>query len=49
MKIVSGGVLEYSFKMEYFIEYLEKKGFKLIDRQSTVFKEQAIMLFRRVK
>ncbi len=48
MRIGTGGVFEYSFTMEYFIDHIEKNGFKLFDRRSTFFKEQAIILFRRV-
>lgn len=43
-----GGVKEYSFRLEYFTEYLRKRNFKLIEIRSTRFNEQAVMLFERV-
>lgn len=45
----AGGVKEYSFKIKYFIKYINNKGFKLIDRKGTLFNEQAVLLFQRVK
>jgi 2-polyprenyl-3-methyl-5-hydroxy-6-metoxy-1,4-benzoquinol methylase len=39
------GVLEYSFKLQYFIDYLKTKGFVLIARKSTLLHEQSVMLF----
>lgn len=47
MVLGSGGVLEYSFTMEYFIEYLKTKGFVLKEKGTTMLNEQAVMLFRR--
>jgi SAM-dependent methyltransferase len=43
-----GGVNEYSFRLSYFIKYLENKKFKLICKKATCLNEQAVMLFRRV-
>jgi len=48
MVIGSGGVVEYTFSMEYFIDYLKEKNFELIDKRTTMLNEQAVMLFRRV-
>jgi SAM-dependent methyltransferase len=42
-----GGVREYSFPIEYFIELLDTYDFMLSNRQSTIFNEQAILLFTR--
>jgi SAM-dependent methyltransferase len=39
------GVLEYSFKLQYFINYLRSRGFFLVNRKSTILHEQSVMLF----
>lgn len=44
-----GGVLEYSFRLEYFIGYLGARGFKLAQMRSTRFNEQAVILFERAQ
>ena len=41
------GVLEYSFKMEYFIDEIVKNGLKLVARKGTYLNEQCVMLFKR--
>ena len=43
----AGGVNEYSFRLEYFIKYLDQRGFKLIDKRATRLNEQSVMLFER--
>jgi SAM-dependent methyltransferase len=43
-----GGVKEYSFYLQYFIDYLKARSFKLIENRSTIFREQAVMLFKRM-
>jgi len=43
----AGGVFEYSFTMEYFVDYLKNNGFVLKEKVMTMFDEQAVMLFRR--
>lgn len=44
-----GGVKEYSYKMQYFINYFKTRGFKLIDKRGTQLHEQAVLLFGRVE
>ena len=44
-----GGVKEYSFRMEFFIDYLRDHGFKLIASQHTLFDEQRVLLFERLE
>ncbi len=43
-----GGVKEYSFRMQYFIDYLAARGFRLVDKRGTQLHEQAVLLFKRV-
>lgn len=45
----AGGVYEYSYRLEYFQNYLASKGFKMIDKRATQFHEQSVMLFKRVE
>lgn len=42
-----GGVKEYSFRLEYFEKYLKDRGFDLVQKRSTQFNEQSVMLFKR--
>ena len=48
MLLDGGGVKEYSFPISYYVDALEQRGFRLVDRQSTVLREQALLLFRKV-
>lgn len=41
------GVEEYSFRISYFVDSLEKNGFYLAQTHSTILKEQMILVFRR--
>jgi SAM-dependent methyltransferase len=43
-----GGVKEYSYRMQFFIDYFKGKGFRLVDKRGTQLHEQAVMLFERV-
>jgi len=42
-----GGVKEYSFLISYFRDFLKLYGFTLIKSESTIFREQSIMVFER--
>jgi len=42
-----GGVLEYSFPLSYFRNFLKSYNFKLVKSKSTIFNEQAIMIFEK--
>jgi hypothetical protein len=42
-----GGVVEYSFRISYFVDYLKERGFKLIQYRSTIFNEMPVLLFER--
>jgi hypothetical protein len=43
-----GGVKEYSYRLQYFIDYFAEKYFKLVEKRGTQLHEQAVMLFERV-
>ena len=43
-----GGVKEYSYRMQYFIDYFKAHGFRLVEKRGTQLHEQAILLFERV-
>lgn len=43
------GVLEYSFKMEYFTNEVAKCGFMLVAKKGTYLNEQRVLLFKRWK
>ena len=43
-----GGVKEYSFRMQFFIDYFAARGFRLVAKRGTLLHEQAILLFERV-
>jgi len=45
--IGSGGVIEYSFRMEYFIDMLESRNFDLIEKRTDKLNAQWVMLFKR--
>jgi len=42
-----GGVKEYSFPMQYFINQVKEHGFTLVQRRTTSLDIQSILLFRR--
>lgn len=42
-----GGVKEYSYRMQYFIDYFKARGFRLVEKRGTQLHEQAVMLFHR--
>ena len=42
-----GGIEEKPFPPSYYINYLESKGFKLVDRKASFLHEQPVLLFRR--
>lgn len=43
-----GGVKEYSFRLSYFEEKLRKLGFRLVRIRSSILKEQAVLVFKRM-
>jgi len=47
MVIGSGGVIEYSFRMKYFVESLDIHGFDFIELERDVLDAQWVMLFKR--
>jgi len=42
-----GGIFEYSFHINYFIELLDKHGFSMVDRRRDCFWAQDVILFKR--
>lgn len=43
-----GGVKEYSFRISYFTQTLSDLGFELIQTRSTMLRQQAILVYKRV-
>jgi SAM-dependent methyltransferase len=44
-----GGVKEYSYRMQFFIDYFRSRGFRLVQKRGTQLHEQAILLFEKVR